>query len=251
MLGYGQMRTASFTEGLNSVAEQIPAWLSKALGGKNDESLPSWLTLALEDDTIEEMTQEEEERAISKNSDSFTTQLMTLVRKTEAPRFGYNSWYGRGTNSGPIGPSKMPIQSTLSEVLAWGVAAQNLGTVSTAIGGYQIKHSTLKSLILEMGLTGDELYDEELQDRMGLVLAERRGLSKFLSRAIDGDTFAAGIAREWAAFPVLKEDKRGSTIIAIGQSYHRGVGSNKSLLGAKQLEEYRELYALADRSIGE
>ena len=31
------------------MAEVVPEWLSKALGGKRDEFLPSWLTLALEE----------------------------------------------------------------------------------------------------------------------------------------------------------------------------------------------------------
>ncbi len=245
------MRTAPFTEGLNNVAETIPAWLSKALGGKNDESLPRWLTLALEEDAVEEMTQEEEERAINRGSEDFTTRLMNLTRNTEAPRFGYDSWFGRGTNKGPIDPPKLPTLMSLNMVLAWQVASNPPGEDTAAAGGYQIIHKTLKGLVSTMGLTGDELFDQELQDRMWLVLAEGRGLSKFLSRKIDADTFANQIAREWAGFPVLKEDRRGNTIIAIGQSYHQGVGSNKSLLGPKQFEAYRELYALADRSIGE
>lgn len=63
--------------------------------------------------------------------------------------------------------------------------------VSTPLGRYQIVGSTLKSLKTELGLTGDELFNEDLQDAMFLALyygrlsrgeplsSEWQGLKKF------------------------------------------------------------------------
>lgn len=46
---------------------------------------------------------------------------------------------------------------------------------SSAIGRYQITQRTLKSLIGELGLTGDRLFDEKTQDELARALLRRRG----------------------------------------------------------------------------
>ena len=231
---------------------ELPSWFLDIKKENEVTTLPSWFLDIHAPDKIEEAQEETLEPTGRREQEgTFITQLLSTVRSVEAPRFGYDSWYGRGTNSGPIGPSNPPTRITLREVLGWQKDSIDLGATSVAVGAYQIIHKTLKGLIEKMGLTGDELFDQDLQDRMGIVLAEEAGLKKFLSGKIDGDTYANKIARVWAGVPVLKEDKRGNTIITIGQSYWRGVGENKSLLGPKRLEVYRELYSLADRSIGE
>lgn len=49
------------------------------------------------------------------------------------------------------------------------------GKGSSALGKYQIVGSTLESLIKELGLTGDRLFDETTQDEMARALLRRRG----------------------------------------------------------------------------
>lgn len=231
---------------------ELPSWFLDIKKENEATTLPSWFFDLHAPDKVEEVQKETLELPRTKAQEgTFTTQLMSTIRDTEAPRFGYDSWYGRGTNAGPAAPSNPPTRMTLREVLEWQVANNPAGLETAAVGAYQIINKTLKGLVLKMGLTGDELFDNDLQDRMALVLMERRGLSKFLSGALDGDSFANKIAREWASLPVLKEDRRGRRTIAIGQSYYRGDSINKSLLGPKRLEVYKELYSLADRNIGE
>lgn len=46
---------------------------------------------------------------------------------------------------------------------------------SSAAGRYQIVQKTLRGLRRDLGLRGDQLYDEALQDRLGAELARRRG----------------------------------------------------------------------------
>ncbi len=244
------MRTAPFTEGLSSMAEFIPAWLGKALGGKNDESLPSWLSLALEEkrasfETVD-MPAETETRAMNKGSGDFTQRMMTEIRSHESPNHGYTDYFGRGFTRGPVAPPKDLNLMTVREVSDWQIAANPPGNDTAAAGAYQIINKTLNGLIGSMGLTGDELFDEALQDRMAISLMKGRGLDKFLAGTLDGDSFANKMAREWASLPVLKEDRRGRRTISIGQSYYTGDGVNKAFEGTQQLSEYKELYALAD-----
>lgn len=59
------------------------------------------------------------------------------------------------------------------------------GKGSSALGRYQIVGQTLQGLMEEMGLTGNELYDEAMQDKMAARLLGRRGRN------------AAGLRNEW------------------------------------------------------
>jgi hypothetical protein len=131
---------------------------------------------------------------------------------------------------------------TVDEVLHWQEFSLN-GAESSAAGNYQIVRKTLKSLKRELGLTGSELFNEDTQDKLGMALLERRGLSKFKAGKLTIEGFAERLAQEWAGFPVLMETKRGDTPIKVGQSYYRGVGSNRSLFKETELKEYSTFLA--------
>lgn len=234
-----------------------PAWLLEITEETTASVKPQWLNEIKEHIDLLEIVEEVDQNMIAQNQrkaeGDFTSQLMSTIRANEAGRFGYDSWFGRGTSRGPIAPPKSPTQMSVNEVLEWQNTHNPAGPETTAIGAYQIVDQpnarTLSGLVRKMGLTGDELFTSELQDRMALELMRGRGLDKFLSGALDADSFANKIAREWASLPVLKEDRRGRRAIAIGRSYYSGDGINKAFKGTKQLDEYRELYTLAD--IGE
>lgn len=49
------------------------------------------------------------------------------------------------------------------------------GKGSSALGRYQITGATLEGLIKELGLSGDQLYDEDTQDELARALMRRRG----------------------------------------------------------------------------
>jgi hypothetical protein len=226
----------------------FPTWfvnLKKEVETK--ATMPDWfndLTAKVDDDP--ELIARHETKA----EGGFAEQLKATIRKHEAPRFGYDSWFGRGTSRGPAAPPKTPTQMTVNEVLDWQNTNNPAGPGTAAIGAYQIVDQpnarTLSGLVRTMGLTGDELFTAELQDRMADTLMRGRGLDKFLAGGMDKDTFANKIAREWASLPVLKPDRRRGRDIAVGQSYYAGDGINKAFKGSKALEEYKNLYALAD-----
>lgn len=89
---------------------------------------------------------------------------------------------------------------------------------SSAVGKYQIISKTLNGLKEKMGLTGKEVFDETLQDKMAIELLRQRGIDKFLSGEMPADKFQYAISQEWAGLP------RDSS----GLSYYDGDGLNKA-----------------------
>src|SRR4029434_8572770 len=70
--------------------------------------------------------------------------------------------------------TKPITEMTLDELQHWQPGfTKSFG--SSASGAYQFMLATLKDLEAKLGLTGEELFDAELQDRLGFELLERRG----------------------------------------------------------------------------
>jgi len=231
----------------------MPTWLESAIESRKKKSMPDWLKGAIEKRNTTEENPSMLEAANNKAKGGFVASFLPFVREHEGGRFGYDSWFGRGTPGSPVAPPKNPTEMTITEVLEWQNTHNPAGPATTAIGAYQIVDQpnarTLSGLVRRMGLTGDEVFTAELQDRMAVELLKRRGLDKFLAGELDKDSFANKVAREWASLPVLKEDTRGGNTIAIGSSYYSGDGINKSFRNPKKFEEYKGIYALSD--IGE
>jgi len=78
---------------------------------------------------------------------------------------------------------------------------------SSAVGRYQIIRTTLRAIREQLGLTGKELYDAEMQDRLGCYLLGQRGIDKWLSGRLSLDTLIRNMAQEWASIP--KPDGKG------------------------------------------
>ena len=72
---------------------------------------------------------------------------------------------------------------------------------SSALGRYQIIRTTLRSLRKTLDLTGAELFDEAMQDRMACYLLGQRGVDKYLSGRLNEDTLLLNLAKEWASLP--------------------------------------------------
>ena len=75
---------------------------------------------------------------------------------------------------------------------------------SSAVGRYQIIRKTLKSLKRKLGLSDDDVFSPEVQDKMFMILAEYRGLEKFQRGEITRGQFQNRLAKEWAS--VAKTD---------------------------------------------
>lgn len=141
--------------------------------------------------------------------------LLGLIRDAEAEG-SYNTILG----SSPIAPPRPITQMTIAEVQQFQGQMVAAGSESSAVGAYQIIGGTMDSLVREMGLAGDEVFDAAMQDRMAMHLLERRGLADYQSGRITADQFADNLAHEWAALPMPS-----------GRSAYAGVGSNRALVG--------------------
>lgn len=143
--------------------------------------------------------------------DQRTTALLNLIGNGEA-NGSYNAVAGNPNNSRPL------EQFTVDQILGFQEDARRRGLPSTAIGRYQLLHKTLKGLKAEMGLTGNEPFTPELQDRLGIALLNRRGLQAYRAGRISKRTFALSLSKEFAALPHPDT----------GLSYYHGDGLNRA-----------------------
>jgi conjugal transfer mating pair stabilization protein TraG len=89
------------------------------------------------------------------------------------------------------------------------------------VGRYQIIDDTLENLMQRMGLSGQERFTPELQDRMGLLLARDAGLDAWQSGRLSSATFAHNLSRVWAGLPADDSNR----------SYYEGVAGNRARIG--------------------
>ncbi|HRC26371.1 MAG TPA: peptidoglycan DD-metalloendopeptidase family protein [Alphaproteobacteria bacterium] len=142
------------------------------------------------------------------------TPILELIGKHESGG-DYNNVYGRKK----YGVNQDFTSMTVDQVLAWQQNyTRNVGSASSAVGKYQVIQETLKNCKKEMGLSGNEKFDQAMQDRIALHLLDKRGYQSFLKGNISAEKFANNISKEWASLP---KD-------ASGLSYYHGDGLNKS-----------------------
>lgn len=100
--------------------------------------------------------------------------LLDLIAKSEGA--GYNVSWGNGRFL-PGGHEQNLTGKTLNEILALGdvMRRQPGARNSSAMGRYQITGSTLRDLMRRMGLSGNEKYDEAMQDRLASKLISDEG----------------------------------------------------------------------------
>lgn len=72
-----------------------------------------------------------------------------------------------------------------------------LGKLATPMGRYQIVGSTLKKLKSKLGLSGDEKFTPELQDRMFLTLLNDRGYQQYKDGKISKSQLIDNLQNEW------------------------------------------------------
>jgi muramidase (phage lysozyme) len=135
------------------------------------------------------------------------TGIMNLVGHAESKN-NYSAIYG--------GENPELTRMSLNDVLAMQTRMKKEGRDSTAVGKYQIINATLSGLKDELGLTGEEVFDENLQDNLGIALLKRRGVDDYLSGKLSADAFQFNLSQEWAAIP-----KDSS-----GLSFYEGDGLN-------------------------
>lgn len=155
-------------------------------------------------------------------------EILKLIRVTETGRAdatAYDVVYGHHEDE-----LTQPITTmTVAEVQHWQPGfTKSFG--SSATGAYQFMYATLKELIGKLGLSGEEIFNAELQDDLGYELLRRRGYQPWIDGRTSTDTFMVGLAKEWASFPVPSRMKGAHRTVERGQSYYAGDGLNKALI---------------------
>jgi len=156
--------------------------------------------------------------------------LLDFIGDIEAPQ-GYGTIYANKQNKLAKPLTSMTLGDVVDAQKAW---SKNHG--SSAAGRYQFMRATLQDLSKELGLRGNQLFDADLQDRLGYHLLKRRGYDTFMAGQIGAVEFGRRLAQEWASLPVLAATKGAHRQVPRGSSFYMGDKLNKSLVTPERVE---------------
>ncbi|MDT6941108.1 hypothetical protein RI570_13290 [Brucella pseudogrignonensis] len=120
--------------------------------------------------------------------------LLDFIAQTEVGSTGLASYdviYGHNQNKLP----KQVTSMTLGELID-AQASFTKRFKSSASGRYQFMKATLQWLAQELGLRGTQVFDPDLQDRLGYHLLIRRGHNDFIAGKISRTKFGKRLAQE-------------------------------------------------------
>jgi muramidase (phage lysozyme) len=161
--------------------------------------------------------------------------LLNTIAQAEAPQSGYDGIFGNNDRTQDfmqLTGGRRLTELSVSEVMALqprfvalNRARGGNANEGGAVGRYQIVTGTLKNLVRQMGLSGNEAFSPELQDQMALHLMRGRGLEAFKSGKISASQFQNNLSKEWAGLPNVS-----------GLSSYQGVGSNKATISSATVQ---------------
>jgi muramidase (phage lysozyme) len=126
--------------------------------------------------------------------------LIGLSEGTDRKR-GYNETLGYGAYTG--GDRNLVAMTLIQiEVLQTAMLAHPKNHLnSSAVGRYQIVRKTMREIIKALQLSGRELFDADMQDRMACYLLGKRGIDRWLAGKVSDDAMLNELAKEWASLP--------------------------------------------------
>lgn len=207
--------------------ESIPGWAKGVIaehmgrgGTIRRGKKPSFQRQEAEDYITAALDQEDTtyERSNTVPQDPVASRLVDLIVEGEAG----GNW---NAVAGNPGSTKDLGKMTLNEVLATQAVAARRGVASTAVGGPQFVRKTLRRLKEQLGLTGNEPFNKNLQSYLAFTLLKERGYVEFREGRISQRQFAHRLSQEWAAVANPYS----------GQSYWAGVGNNKANIRASEV----------------
>ena len=160
--------------------------------------------------------------------------LLDFIAQTEVGSTGrasYDVIYGHNQGKLPKAITSMTLGQLIDAQASFTKRFK-----SSASGRYQFMRATLQGLAQELGLRGTQVFDPDLQDRLGYHLLIRRGYNQFIAGTISRTEFGKRLAQEWASFPVLAAVKGAHRQLTRGQSYYTGDPLNKALVTPAKIE---------------
>lgn len=140
--------------------------------------------------------------------------FLNLMGNLEAPD-GFDAVSGFA----PIPPPRPLTEMTLAEVIAYQERLRELGTLSSAVGRYQFIYLTLRDLVDRHGMSGDLVFDSEVQTYLARFLMHECG---FYDPQAPLVPLANCLATVWAALPVVSGP-------GAGRSHYAEDGINRAL----------------------
>lgn len=122
-----------------------------------------------------------------------------------------------------------------------------------AVGAYQIIPLTMASAVNSMGLTGDEVFNQELQDRIAIeyLAGSKRSKLQAWLRGEQNVTRAEAheeLAKEWASIPIGKAVTRKGQTMERGESYYKPEDNVANAHTAEEVEAL--LDSLRPKNVG-
>ncbi|MFP4097518.1 MAG: hypothetical protein ACLFP8_01060 [Alphaproteobacteria bacterium] len=212
MLNGGDFASSDFIKEFSQALGLNTDFLSETVGKGISGGIPPYKATRNVYDAIEpsKVDMDKVEQAIEKYTTTGSP-LLELIADKESGG-DYNRIYGKGHQTRPL------TTMTIDEVLQWQKDYVNSGSPSSAAGKYQIIRKTLAGLKDEMRLNGNELFDEDMQDRMAIQLLNRRGYDDYLTGKLSEEKFMLNVSKEWASMP--KDES--------GRSYYADDGLNEA-----------------------
>lgn len=154
-----------------------------------------------------------------------TGQLLDSIGEAEGADyttlFGYDEQPGKAFDGTDI--TKMSI----SEVQDLQKKMVRTNGVSSAVGKYQFLQTTLREAVKALGISEDEKFTPEIQDKLALwLLKQRTSYQDWLSGVGDDAKFQDQLAKIWASVP----DTTGKSAYA-GDGINNATSGGKALIG--------------------
>lgn len=163
------------------------------------------------------------------NNSTLNGQTEILARAVSHGEGNYNSVNRGLVNGKNLGAYEEDLsQITINEILARNALPESDPRRMNAVGRYQIINKTLKGLVKQLNLTGDELFTPELQDKLFLALLPKSAKAYVSGKSDNKVQALTDMAKVWASIgvPVAMQGKH--RFVQAGESYYAGDGGNKS-----------------------
>jgi hypothetical protein len=148
----------------------------------------------------------------SENTPESLRPLLNLIAQVESQGSGGYNAYNRGTIGNRVLSANERIDFSnmrISELQRrQSLPIENPERIFAA-GRYQIIPSTLNETLRRTGITPDQFFSPDVQDRLAIQLLIGAGLNRYRSNAISAETFGNNIARIWAGLPVVTGPRAG------------------------------------------
>ncbi len=158
-----------------------------------------------------------------KSDEKWIKWFLSIIRRYESSNnYDAVSWI---ENQTVIQFTKMSIKEVL-DYQQWLIDSGK----DSPIWAYQVKKSTLEMICEKHGISLDEKFSPEMQDRIWLLLLKHRWLDNYINWKISIDKFQENLSKEWAFFP---KDKSW-------ESYYAWVWNNKALIPHSKMRKHLE-----------